>query len=93
MYSNAGESYLLYRPISQLKANVTRSSFHNVYVYTAPTLWIAYGLATFVTLIGVIFGLRATLSSNASYSTDFSTIVRATRHADPSVNIHSLDVG
>lgn len=33
------------------------------------------------------------VSSNASYSTDFSTIVRATRHADLSVNIHSLDAG
>lgn len=81
------------RPSSPLVTNVTQTSYHNIYVYAAPTLWLAYGLGIAVTSVGVIVGGMAMLSTKASYSTDFSTILRATRHAELSVEVHSLDVG
>jgi len=73
--------------------NVTINTVHNVYDYSASTLWLAYGISIGVTLIGIVAGIIAIIRSNGSYSSDISTIIRATRHADLSLEIHPTDVG
>ncbi|RHZ70637.1 hypothetical protein CDV55_105263 [Aspergillus turcosus] len=61
--------------------NVTITTWGNVYSYSLPTLWIAYGIAILVTTISVLLGLVAYFANHGSYSTKFSTIVRKTRKA------------
>lgn len=64
---------------------MTQYFHHNVYVYAAATLRIAYGVASTVSLIAIVCGALANLSNRA--------IVRATRHADLAIKIHSVDLG
>lgn len=65
----------------------------NILVYSAPTLWLAYGLALFISLLCVVLGLFAVLRSRSSFTTQFSTILRASRGAELSVEIQDRDFG
>ena len=76
-----------------MKTNVTATNYVNVYAYSARRLWIAYGLAVGLATIAVIIGLTTLLFSRASYSNNFSTILRNARNATLSVKVDQRDLG
>jgi hypothetical protein len=51
-----------------------------VYSYNAQNLWLAYGVAIFVTLFSLVVGFYAIYSNGVSYRTSFSTIMATTRN-------------
>jgi len=61
--------------------NVTTITYHNLYVYSASILWLAYGIAFLIATITVVAGCVAIFSSDVSYSSSFSTVLRTTSHA------------
>jgi hypothetical protein len=67
----------------------TRSE--SVYSYAATTLWIAYGIAILITALAVSMALMTIIDGNASYSRDFSTIMRMTSGAKLSATITEED--
>jgi hypothetical protein len=62
-----------------------------VYDYDAATLWLAYGIAILFTLLAVAIGFYAIVANGASFTNDFSTIVRVTKSAELSVEIEEED--
>jgi hypothetical protein len=70
---------------------VTFTRFESVYTYAATTLWIAYGIAILITAIAVAMALMTIIDGNASYSRDFSTIMRMTSGAKLSATITEED--
>ena len=68
-------------PAKLPQTNVTVQTYYNVYVYTARRLWIAYALAASCATIAVALGLYTIVATGASYSNEFSTILRVSRHA------------
>ncbi|KXT10354.1 hypothetical protein AC579_9159 [Pseudocercospora musae] len=78
-------------PFAPPLVNVTSHVYQNVYQYSAVKLWLAYGIAIALTLLGVIFGLIAVITNGASYSDDFSTILRAARYARLSKEVNYCD--
>ena len=68
------------------QGNVTTVVPKNVYVYSSDKLWLAYGIAIFLTAITVAQGLFVIFSSGASYSNNFSTVMRSTWSAKLSVD-------
>ena len=62
-------------------ANVTFTTYQNIYVYSTWTLWTAYSLAVAATIFAVSIGLGAMLLNDASYDRNFSTILRISRAA------------
>lgn len=73
------------------KTPVASEDYHNVYLYTRPRLWIAYGIALLCAIIAVTLGLHAVFASGASYSSEFSTILRVSRHAHLSHEVAQCD--
>jgi hypothetical protein len=63
------------------QTKVTVQTYHSVYVYTARRLWIAYALAASSAIVAVAIGLYTIVSTGTSYSNEFSTILRVSRHA------------
>ncbi|KAF7193881.1 hypothetical protein HII31_04771 [Pseudocercospora fuligena] len=78
-------------PFAPALVNVTSRIYQNVYEYSAVKLWLAYGIAIGFTLLGVIFGLIAIITNGASYSDDFSTILRTARYACLSKEVNYCD--
>jgi len=62
--------------------NVTITTEHNVYEYSSAKLLLAYGLAILLTIIEVVLGLYTMVVKHASFSNKFSSILRASRHAE-----------
>lgn len=60
---------------------VTFNRYHNVYIYSASTLWVAYGLAILFTVVALGLGLTSMVRSNASFANNFSTVVVTSRTA------------
>lgn len=60
---------------------ITSETYHNVYVYASRRLWIAYSIAATSAIAAVIIGMYTIVVTGASYSDDFSTILRVSRHA------------
>ena len=62
-------------------------------MYTSLRLWVAYALATLGAAIPVALGLYAIFATGASYSNDFSTILRVSRraHLDKDVSDKAAD--
>ncbi|CAG8043167.1 unnamed protein product [Penicillium salamii] len=71
--------------------NVTISTYRNIYNYSRLTLWVTYGIALGVTLLSVIAGVLVWLSSQGSYSSKFSTILRISQGATISVKLEKED--
>ena len=71
---------------------VTLHNFHNVYVYSAAKLWIAYGLSVLFTLIATAIGLQALITEAASYRSNLSTVFRIARGAFVSVDMDEDDL-
>ncbi|OBT77267.1 hypothetical protein VF21_04048 [Pseudogymnoascus sp. 05NY08] len=55
-------------------------------------LWIAYGIAILVVLIGAIVGLTSRIMSGGSYSSKFSTFMRVTQGAHLSTSVREKDL-
>jgi hypothetical protein len=64
-----------------------------VYVYNSYKLWLAYGIALASSVVAVAVGLYTMASNNASYSNEFSTIVRVARHAISDPKLDTEDNG
>lgn len=60
-------------------------------MYAADRLWLAYGLALLFTSGAVALGVAALLSNGASYSNNFTTVLRATHQATMSVTMLEKD--
>lgn len=78
-------------PFAPPPVNVTFHDYTPTYVYAVKTLWLAYGIAIFVALIGVVVGICCIMSNGASFSNEFSTILRTSRAASVNVNIEQED--
>lgn len=64
-----------------------------MYVYNSYKLWLAYGIALASSVIAVAVGLYSMAANNASYSNEFSTIVRVARHAISDPKLDTEDNG
>ena len=64
-----------------------------VYDYDVLTLWLSYGIAILFTFFAVACGFCAIVANNASFTNDFSTIVRVARAAELSVHLEAEDRG
>jgi hypothetical protein len=69
------------------RANVTTTTFQNIYAYAPEKLWLAYGLALFFAFVTAMIGFSAMLNSRACYQNTFSTILRSTKNAYISENL------
>lgn len=74
-------------------AMVTVETWPQIYEYSAKILLIAYGTVILVSTIAVLIGLWTIFTMESSYSNDFSTILRATRHAQMTATVDVLDDG
>lgn len=70
---------------------ITLHNVHDVYVYSAARLWLAYGIAIFFAVMASVIGLRALFATGASYSQDFSTVLRIGRGALMSTEVKDGD--
>lgn len=70
---------------------MTMTFYRNVYSYSQSILWTAYATAIGVSLACVLLGPMAYRLNNGSYTTQFSTILRTTRHAEFSNDIRMSD--
>ena len=70
---------------------VTSETYHNVYRYAMIRLWTAYGLAIACATAAVALGVHTIVTSGSSYSNEFSTIVRVSRHAHLGHEVDSCD--
>jgi hypothetical protein len=66
-------------------------TFRNVYVYSPLKLWLAYGLALFFATGAVLTGFALMYKNQASYSNNFSTILRTTRNAQINADFTKRD--
>ncbi|KAL8753297.1 MAG: hypothetical protein Q9184_005465 [Pyrenodesmia sp. 2 TL-2023] len=66
--------------------NVSLPTYQNIYIYDRATLWIAYGLSLLFSTLAAIVGLVAITLSGASYSNQFSTIVRVAKTGELNVD-------
>ncbi|XXH04541.1 hypothetical protein Hte_010958 [Hypoxylon texense] len=55
---------------------MTTTPYHNIYVYSAPILLTAYGITVCFAFLCVDIGIFTSIRSDASYTTNFSTILR-----------------
>lgn len=61
------------------------------YVYVRQRLWLAYGIAIALCTLATLAGLIIICLRSKTYSSDFSTILRATRHAELSTDVAKED--
>ena len=73
------------------KTTVTFNRYHNVYIYSASTLWVAYGLAILLTSVALGLGVTSMVLNNASFTNDFSTILRTSRAAPMSEEVREVE--
>jgi hypothetical protein len=59
---------------------VTADTATNVYEYRSAELFLAYGLSILVAGCCLLLGIVSIYRNSGSYSNDFSTILRTTRH-------------
>ena len=79
-------------PLAPPMAQVTLVEYTQVYVYAVSHLWIAYGIATVLTIFAVTIGLFAIFANAASYSNNFSTIFRVSRMAELSAEMDEREM-
>ncbi|KAM0458563.1 hypothetical protein ACHAPV_005955 [Trichoderma viride] len=79
-------------PYAPPDIDVTVTTYALVYSYAALTLWLAYGIALCMTLLSILLGtLSIYHNGGASYTTKFSTILRAAYCIDFSEPIRPED--
>ncbi|KAK4565306.1 hypothetical protein LTR86_003923 [Recurvomyces mirabilis] len=80
-----------FAPANQGKALVTYVQYHNIYIYSAKTLWAAYAAAVALTIIVLGIGLLSLVLNDGSFANDFSTVLRVARSAPMSDEILPQD--
>ncbi|KAK4505519.1 hypothetical protein PRZ48_003482 [Zasmidium cellare] len=83
--SMASSPRLLYNesnPFAPPLVNVTLNLYGNIYDYDQAKLWLPYGLAIGVTVLNVAIGLFSMFQTGASFTANFSTIVRMAKNAE-----------
>lgn len=78
-------------PSAPSNVNITVSNWSDVYTYSKPILWTAYGIALGFTLLSTCLGIIAHFTNNGSYTTKFSTILRTTQQASVSPPLKPKD--
>ena len=69
------------------RTDVTSVTYNNIYAYSAARLWLAYGLAVISAIIAALIGMFAMFYNGASYSNNFSTILRASHAIELSKDV------
>jgi hypothetical protein len=77
--------------IAPAKVNITQNIYRNQYDYSAPNLWLTYGIALGITMLVAVAGFVAMMTNGAAFSNDFSTILRASRTAKLSEEVRIGD--
>jgi hypothetical protein len=90
MASSPKFAYNISAPNAPENVTVTVNKMGNIYTYSSEKLWLAYGLAIAITVLNVCLGLLAMFRTGASFTLNFSTIVRAAKNADVSVETDEL---
>jgi hypothetical protein len=85
MASSPKFAYNISAPNAPENVTVTVEKMGNIYTYSSEKLWLAYGLAIAITVLNVCLGLLAVFRTGASFTLNFSTIVRAAKNAHVSV--------
>ena len=62
--------------------DVTFRRYGTVFSYDAQKLWLAYGIALGASILNVFCGIYAILRTNASFTANFSTVVRLALNAE-----------
>ncbi|PKK42204.1 hypothetical protein CI102_14753 [Trichoderma harzianum] len=80
-------------PYAPPGTSVTVTPYIIIYSYAAVTLWLAYGIAIGLTMLGIICGLVSVERNNGSYTTKFSTILRVAHCISLSIPVQPEDTG
>ncbi|KAK5155826.1 hypothetical protein LTS14_005392 [Recurvomyces mirabilis] len=80
-----------FAPANQGKALVTYVQYHNIYIYSAKTLWAAYAAAVALAIVVLGIGLLSLALNDGSFANDFSTVLRVARSAPMSDEILPQD--
>lgn len=78
-------------PFAIAPVEVTYNEYRTTYVYSPAKLWISYGLAVGTAAFAAVIGLYGLLANGASYSFNFSTILRMVRNASMSEEVKPED--
>jgi hypothetical protein len=70
---------------------VTIQNWRNIYVYSPWLLWFPYGFSIALATVAVILGTICLISSGASFSATFSTILRVSHEAKLSSSVYDAD--
>ncbi len=76
---------------SMTDVNATSLFFRSDYVYESEALIIAYAISNIISLLCVGIGIYAIYKNGASFTNNFSTIVRVTNHLDLEESIEEKD--
>ncbi|KAI0967657.1 hypothetical protein F4678DRAFT_239427 [Xylaria arbuscula] len=79
-------------PFRPPPVNITFTIINLVYSYSPTSLWIAYGAAILASSLTLVVSIMAILPNNASYNSDFSTIMRAAHGAMLSSPVQPQDI-
>ncbi len=71
--------------------DATSKFFRSDYVYEPEALIIAYAISNVISLLCVMVGVYAIYQNGASFTNNFSTIVRVTNHLDLEESIDEKD--
>ncbi|KAI5367422.1 hypothetical protein Slin14017_G024580 [Septoria linicola] len=88
MASSQGLVYQRGSPLAPRSIQVEQDIYGNVYSYGSDKLWLAYGIAISVCVLNVIIGMSSVLRAGASFTDNFSTIVRVARNAAIEADLH-----
>ncbi|USW49231.1 hypothetical protein Slin15195_G025500 [Septoria linicola] len=89
--SMASSKDLVYQESSLLapaKVQVVQHLYGNVYSYASDKLWLAYGIAIGVCVLNLVIGMLSVVRTRASFTDNFSTIVRVARNASIEADMH-----
>ncbi|CAK1361801.1 hypothetical protein CB0940_02870 [Cercospora beticola] len=81
MASNKNHQYNPDSPLAPPTTRITEVLYGNVYSYSMDKLWLAYGIAIGISVLNLIVGFAALLRTGASFTDNFSTIIRIARNA------------
>ncbi|KAF2216256.1 hypothetical protein CERZMDRAFT_81396 [Cercospora zeae-maydis SCOH1-5] len=82
MASNKDQQYKPDSPLAPPSVRITEVLYGNVYSYSVDKLWLAYGIAIGISLLNLLVGFSSLLRTRASFTDNFSTMVRIARNAD-----------
>ncbi len=78
-------------PFAPSDTSVEMSSVQNIYIYSAATLWAAYGIAIGAAALSCFAGIWVVVDRGVSYSNKFSTVLRLANNVKLSGEIDASD--